>query len=304
MPVTDFDPASLRDLAARHRVSDGKGFHLADHEPADTGRLGSAGKAEAKALMGGAVEWIGAAQARLYAQDRWALLLVFQGMDAAGKDGVIRRVMAEVDPLGLEAQSFKAPSEEERDHDFLWRHARRAPERGRIGIFNRSYYEEVTVVRVHPEFLAGQKVPRPLLAGDVWSARFEDIKSYERFLARNGTMVRKFFLNVSKEEQRRRFLERLEQPDKHWKFNPRDVVERGHWDAYQTAYDDAIRHTATKEAPWFVVPADHKWYARLIVAAAVVDALAEMDCQIPIEDEERLKEMEAAKRVLLDEAPA
>jgi PPK2 family polyphosphate:nucleotide phosphotransferase len=299
--VAALDPAELRELLAPHRVRDGKGFRLADHDPGATGRFSSDGKGDAKKLLGRAVEWLAEAQERLHAQDRWALLAILQGMDTSGKDGVIRHVTSGLNPQGCEVHSFKAPTDEELDHDFIWRHERRAPERGRIGIFNRSYYEEVVVVRVHPELLAAQKVPPKLLGDDVWSGRFEDIRSYERFLARNGTVVRKFFLHLSKDEQRKRLLKRLDEPEKHWKFSTRDVVERGHWDEYQSAYEDAIRHTATLDAPWLVVPADHKWYTRLIVAAAMVDAMSELELAFPTVDPERREEQEKARRALLEE---
>ena len=220
-------------------------------------------------------------QARLYAGNQWSLLLVFQAMDAAGKDGTIRQVMSGVNPQGCQVFSFKAPSSEELDHDFLWRCARALPERGRIGIFNRSYYEEVLVVRVHAELLGRERLPDSLVTDAVWAERYDSMRDFERHLARNGTVVRKFFLNVSKEEQRRRFLSRLEEPDKHWKFNAADVAEREHWDRYMAAYQETIRATATPESPWIVVPADHKWFTRLIVARAIVETLESLDLRYP-----------------------
>ena len=213
----------------------------------------------------------------LYAQDRWAVLLIFQAMDAAGKDGAIKHVMSGVNPQGCQVYSFKAPTAEDLDHDFLWRCMKRLPERGRIGIFNRSYYEETLVVRVHPEFLAKQKLPPELVTKDIWKERFQDIRSFERYLTRNGVVIRKFFLHVSKKEQKKRFLERLEEPEKNWKFSANDAKEREHWDDYMEAYEDMIRNTATKDAPWYVVPADNKWFTRVVVAAAVIDALASLD---------------------------
>jgi PPK2 family polyphosphate:nucleotide phosphotransferase len=282
-------------------VREGASFRLADHDPGDTGPFTAKDKDDASKRLRRGVEWLAETQEKLYAQDRWALLLILQGMDAAGKDGVIRHVMSGLNPQGCEVHSFRAPTDEELDHDFIWRHSRRAPERGRIGIFNRSYYEEVVVVRVHPELLARQKVSPELRGDDVWSGRFEDIRSYERFLVRNGTVIRKFFLHVSKAEQRKRFLKRLDKPEKNWKFNPRDVTERGHWDAHQAAWEDAIRHTSTPDAPWVVVPADHKWYARLVVAAAIIDAVAELDVDYPEVDPKRSEELEAARRALMEE---
>ena len=227
------------------------------------------------------VEALAELQDKLYAQDRWAVLLIFQAMDAAGKDGAIKHVMSGVNPQGCQVYSFKAPSAEDLDHDYLWRCMKCLPERGRIGIFNRSYYEETLVVRVHPEFLEKQKLPPELVTKDIWKERFEDIRSFERYLTRNGVVIRKFFLHVSKKEQKKRFLERLENPEKNWKFSANDVKERGFWDDYMEAYEDMIRNTATKEAPWYVVPADNKWFTRVVVAAAVIDALDSLDLQYP-----------------------
>ena len=286
------------DFVDRYRVTSAKGFRLKDYDPDDTGHLKREDKERSQALLREGIARLADLQARLYAQDRWAVLLIFQAMDAAGKDSVIKHVFSGVDPTGCEVRSFKQPSSEELDHDFLWRTTIRLPERGRIGIFNRSYYEEVLIVRVHPEILAGQKLPPELVGKKIWEHRYEDIRAHERMLARNGTVVRKFFLNVSKGEQRKRFLERLDEPTKNWKFALGDVKEREHWDDYREAYEDAIRETATKDAPWYVVPADNKWYTRLVVAAAVVDTLEELELASPKVDAARRKELEVARRLL------
>jgi PPK2 family polyphosphate:nucleotide phosphotransferase len=238
-------------------------------------------------------------QSKLYAQDRWALLLIFQAMDAAGKDGAISHVMSGVNPQGCQVYSFKQPSPEELDHDFLWRTTRCLPERGRIGIFNRSYYEEVLVVKVHPNILADERLPESLVTKDIWKQRYQDIHGFERYLSRNGIVVRKFFLSVSKKEQKQRFLARLEQPDKNWKYSSADVKEREHWDAYMNAYEEMIQNTASDEAPWYVVPADHKWFTRLVVAAAIVDTLEALNLAYPEVDAEKRREIEAAKQLLL-----
>lgn len=237
-------------------------------------------------------------QETLYAQDRWSLLLIFQGMDAAGKDSAIKSVFDGVNPQGCEVASFKQPSSNELDHDYMWRHAIRLPQRGRIGIFNRSYYEECLVVRVHKEVLAKQKIPEELVTDNIWRERFEDIAAFEKYLTRNGTVVLKFFLHVSKEEQRQRFLDRLDEPAKNWKFSMADVAERAHWDKYQAAYQDMIGHTATKSAPWIVVPADHKWFARVVMGSAIVQALEKMDLKIPRVDHDSLKEFAEARTAL------
>jgi PPK2 family polyphosphate:nucleotide phosphotransferase len=288
--------SKLEKLIAPYRVSDPKGFRLKDVEPDDTAGLDS--KERARDLLEQGVERLQELQEKLYAQDRWSVLLIFQAMDAAGKDGTIKHVMSGVNPQGCQVYSFKAPSPEELDHDFLWRTTRCLPERGRIGIFNRSYYEEVLVARVHQEILAAQKLPPSLVTGDIWKERFEDIAAFERYLARNGTVIRKFFLHVSRKEQKERFLERLDQPEKHWKFSIGDVRERAHWDAYMEAYEDAIRHTSTAHAPWFVVPADHKWFTRLVVAAAVIDALDALDLKFPEVDDHKLDELAEARSAL------
>jgi PPK2 family polyphosphate:nucleotide phosphotransferase len=290
-----------REFATPFRVTDGKKFRLKDYDPGDTLTFGAKDKDRAKEALASGVQALSELQDKLYAQDQWAVLLVFQAMDAAGKDGVIKHVMSGVNPQGCEVHSFKAPTSEELDHDYLWRCSKRVPERGRIGIFNRSYYEEVLVVRVHPQILQKQKVPRELLTKRLWDERHEDIRSFERYLGRNGVLVRKFFLNVSKEEQKKRFLERIDQPDKNWKFSTADSHERKHWNDYQRAYEDMIRATATKEAPWYVVPADNKWFSRLVVAAAVIDALSSLDLAYPVIDAAQKKELAAAKKELLDE---
>lgn len=290
-----------REFAAPYRVTAGRRFRLADHDPADTGRLKREDKPRAKEALQRGIEALSELQDKLYAQDRWAVLIVFQAMDAAGKDGAIKHVMSGVNPQGCQVASFKAPSAEELDHDYLWRCNRHLPERGRIGIFNRSYYEEVLVVRVHGELLARQKLPASRVTRQVWKERFEDIRAYERYLDRNGTLVRKVFLNVSRAEQKRRFLERVENPEKNWKFEAGDVRERGAWQAYMESYEEAIRATATPEAPWFVVPADNKWFTRVAVAAIVVDALASLGLRYPAVDAAKRKEIAEAKRLLLAE---
>jgi PPK2 family polyphosphate:nucleotide phosphotransferase len=238
-------------------------------------------------------------QDKLYAQDSWALLLIFQAMDAAGKDGIIKHVMSGVNPQGCQVYSFKAPSDRELQHDFLWRTTNCLPERGHVGIFNRSYYEEVLIVRVHPEILKSQKTPPSLVGKKIWEERFEDIRCFERHMARSGTVIRKFFLNVSKKEQKRRFLDRLEQPEKNWKFSAADIHERKCWDDYQAAYEDMIGNTATEHAPWYVVPADNKWFTRLVVSTVVVDTLESLKLSYPKVDETKRKELEAAKKLLL-----
>jgi len=288
-----------KDLA-RYRIEDGRGFRLADHDPADTGGLNS--KDEAQELLASGVRALAKYQERLFAQDRWSLLAVFQAMDAAGKDGTIEHVMSGVNPAGVHVTSFKAPSEEELDHDWMWRHWKSLPERGRIGIFNRSHYEEVIVVRVHENLLAAQKIPRDLVGKRVFEERLRDIANFEDFLARNGTRVLKFFLHVSRDEQKRRFLERLDEPEKNWKFAVGDVRERQHWDAYHAAYEDAIRRTAAPHAPWYVVPADKKWFTRLLVAAAIELELESMDLSLPPPTPERTAALREARAELEREA--
>jgi PPK2 family polyphosphate:nucleotide phosphotransferase len=290
---------AARRFTKAYRVTDGKKFRLKDVDPSDTGDLSSEDKPRAKEALQTGVEALATLQDILYAQDKWSVLLIFQAMDAAGKDGTIKHVMSGVNPQGCQVSSFKTPSSEELDHDYLWRSFRHLPERGRIGIFNRSYYEETLVVRVHPEYLQSQKLPPSLITKNIWKERFEDIRAFERYLHRNGTIVRKFFLHVSKNEQKKRFLERVENPDKNWKFSSSDLAERGHWDDYQKAYEDTIRETATKDSPWYVVPADNKWYTRVVVAAAVIDALASLDLHYPKVDEAQLERLAAAKETLL-----
>jgi len=292
---------TLRRFVKPHRVTRGKDFRLEDHDPGDTHGIGSESKDEARELLARGVEWLTEAQERLYAQDRWGVLIVFQAMDAAGKDGAIKHVMSGVNPQGVEVTPFKAPSSEELDHDFMWRCMKALPERGRIGIFNRSYYEEVLIVRVHQELLAKQKLPAQAVGKGIWKERFEDIANFERYLARNGFLILKFFLNVSKREQKKRFLERLDNPDKNWKFSTADARERGHWKGYMKAYEDMIRHTAAPHAPWYVVPADNKWFTRLAVAAAIVEAMAELDLHYPKVGPKQKRELAAARRLLAGE---
>jgi PPK2 family polyphosphate:nucleotide phosphotransferase len=279
-----------------YRVDDGKDFRLKDFDPADTAHIDS--EEQAKEQLQKDVERLEDLQAKLYAQDRWALLLIFQAMDAAGKDGTIKHVMSGVNPEGCQVTSFKAPSDIELQHDFLWRTTKELPERGHIGIFNRSYYEEVLVVRVHPQVLENEKIPPSLVTKHIWKERFEDINSLERHMARNGTVVRKFFLHLSKKEQKKRFLARLDEPAKNWKFSEADIRERDCWDDYQLAYEDMIRHTAHKHAPWYVVPADNKWFTHLVVAAAIVETLEGLDLSYPKVDEAKLKEIKEARRIL------
>jgi PPK2 family polyphosphate:nucleotide phosphotransferase len=293
-------PRRRTDLVARHQVAPGRRFRLSSVDPAAR----KLSENDGRARLAQAVERIGELQDRLYAQDRWALLVILQGMDASGKDGAIQRVFAEVDPAGCQVFSFKAPSEEELDHDFLWRAARALPERGRIGVFNRSYYEEVVTVRVHREFLERQKLPPRLVGKELWDQRFEDINAFERYLSRNGVLIRKFFLHVSREEQRRRFLARLDQPEKNWKFQLGDVRERARWDEYQRWWSEAIARTSTPYAPWCVAPADSKWYARTVVAETVLAALEELELDFPRVDAARRSELGAARRELVqEEAP-
>jgi PPK2 family polyphosphate:nucleotide phosphotransferase len=282
------------------RVTDGSKFRLRDHDPADTGDFKS--KKEGRARLEAGCDRLRELQNVLFAHDRYALLLIFQAMDGAGKDSVVKHVMSGLNPQGCQVFSFKAPSEEELDHDFLWRTNRCLPERGRIGVFNRSYYEEVLIVRVHPKILGRQKLPRGRVTDEIWKDRFGSINDLERHLTRNGTVVRKFFLNLSKEEQRRRFLARLDEPEKNWKFSLADVEERKHWDHYMEAYEDMIRHTSSEEAPWYVVPADQKWFTRLVVADAVVDTLEGMHLGYPAVDEDKREELAKARAVLEAEA--
>lgn len=293
----------LSDLCDRYRVSSGKHFRLKDYAPGDTNGLTSEFKGRSADLLQKGIKELGELQDKLYAQDRWAVLLIFQAMDAAGKDSTIKHVMSGVNPQGVQVYSFKAPTPEELDHDYLWRTMRCTPERGRIGIFNRSYYEEVLVVRVHKNLLELQHIPDTLVTKNIWGERFEDINNYERYLHRNGVAIRKFFLHVSREEQKKRFVERLDEPEKNWKFSAADVHERECWDEYQNAYEQMIRKTATKNAPWYVVPADKKWFTRLVVVGAVVDALKELRMNYPVVDPGRQKELAEARAALENEGP-
>ena len=286
-------------LAERYCVRNGRKFRLEDTDPADT--RGVKARTHAEKLLERSTAILNELQEKLYAQDRWALLLIFQGMDAAGKDSAIKHVMSGVNPQGCDVHSFKAPSPHELDHDFLWRTHTACPERGRIGIFNRSYYEEVVVTRVHPKLLEAERLPDPLVSKHIWDERYEDINAHERYLARNGTVIRKFFLHLSKAEQRRRFLARLDEPSKNWKFSLDDVKEREFWPDYQTAYEAAIRGTATKRAPWYVVPADHKWYTHLIVASAIAEALDDLDLTFPEADRGKRKQLDKVRAALNDE---
>jgi PPK2 family polyphosphate:nucleotide phosphotransferase len=291
----------LEDLISRYRVTRGKSFKLKDIDPRDTAHLKSGDKAEAKEILSRGVDWLAEQQDMLYAQDHWAVLLVFQAMDAAGKDGTIKHVTSGINPQGCQVTSYKQPSSEELDHDYLWRYMRNVPARGQIGIFNRSYYEELLVVKVHEELLARQKMHPSLVTKKIWKERYEDIGNYEKYLDRNGVVVLKFFLHVSKAEQKRRFMERLDQPKKNWKFSPSDVAERGHWREYQAAYEDAIRGTASEHAPWYVVPADNKWFTRLVVASAVVAAISDLKLSYPQITPAKSKALAAARRSLQSE---
>ena len=283
-------------LVKPYRIDDGKKFRLKDIDPGDTGHLHS--KEHAVELLQRGISEMADQQDKLYAQDRWAVLLIFQAMDAAGKDGAIKHVMSGINPQGCQVYSFKAPSAEELSHDPLWRCIVRLPQRGRIGIFNRSYYEEVLVVRVHPELLKNERVPPKMIDKHLWKVRFEGINHFEEYLHRNGVIIRKFFLHLSKQEQKQRFLARLDHPEKNWKFSAADVRERECWDDYQTAYEDMIVHTATKHAPWYVVPADNKWFTRTVVAAAIVETLQGLNLKYPKVDTEKRKELKAAAAAL------
>jgi PPK2 family polyphosphate:nucleotide phosphotransferase len=288
-----------RQFAEPFRVNKGKSFRLRDVDPGDTRGLKSEDKPMAKESLAMGIEALAELQDKLYAQDKWALLLIFQAMDAAGKDGAIKHVMSGVNPQGCQVFSFKSPSAEDLDHEYLWRCMKVLPNRGHIGIFNRSYYEETLVVRVHPEFLVKQKIPPSLVGKNIWKERFEQIRHFEQYLTHNGVVVRKFFLHVSKKEQKRRFLERIDNAEKNWKFSASDLAEREHWDDYMEAYEDMIRHTATKDAPWYVVPADNKWFTRVVVGAAVIETLGSLGLKYPDVGEDKLKELAAAKRALL-----
>ena len=287
-------------LSEPFRVTDGKKFRLRRVDPSDTLGFDADDKPEAQEALACGIQLLAKLQDKLYAQDRWALLLIFQAMDAAGKDSAIKHVMSGINPQGCEVYSFKVPTSEELDHDYLWRCTKRLPERGRIGIFNRSYYEETLVVRVHQEYLAGEKLPQQLIGKNIWNHRFEDISNFERYLTRNGIVVVKFFLHVSPAEQKKRFLERIENPAKNWKFSLDDVHERQHWDDYMEAYEATIQNTATKYAPWYVVPADNKWFTRLVVASAVVETLSSLDLNYPKLNKDELKTLEASRLALIE----
>jgi PPK2 family polyphosphate:nucleotide phosphotransferase len=284
-------------LAKSYRIDDGKHFRLKDFDPADTAGLKSVD--EAKDLLQKGVARMEDLQDKLYAQDCWSVLLIFQAMDAAGKDGTIKHVMSGVNPEGVQVTSFKTPSFTELQHDFLWRTTQHLPERGHIGIFNRSYYEEVLVVKVHPKVLEAEKLPPSLVTKVIWEERYEDIRCFERHMARNGTVIRKFFLHLSKKEQKKRFLSRLDEPQKNWKFSAADVEERGYWDEYQKAYEEMISNTASKHAPWYIIPADNKWFTHLAVSAAIVETLEELDLAYPKVDATKKKELDAARRTLM-----
>lgn len=284
-------------LAKAYRIDDGKHFRLKDIDPANTGHLHSIEQAQEHLQKD--IARMAELQDELYAQDRWAVLLIFQAMDAGGKDGTIKHVMSGVNPEGCQVYRFNEPSEAELQHDFLWRTTQHLPERGHIGIFNRSYYEEVLIVRVHSKVLECEKLPPSLVTKNIWEERFESIRSLERHMARNGTVIRKFFLHLSKKEQKQRFLARLEEPEKNWKFSAADIHERDYWDDYQNAYEDMIRNTATKHAPWYVIPADNKWFTHLAVSAAIVETLEELDLSYPKVDAAKRRELQAAQRLLV-----
>jgi PPK2 family polyphosphate:nucleotide phosphotransferase len=290
--------AQLKPFVAPFRVDGSSEFHLRSHRTAEKGGLD---KEKGEKIIAANRKRLNDLQEKLYAQDRWSLLLIFQGMDAAGKDSAIKSVFDGINPQGCEVSSFKQPSAHELDHDFMWRSAVALPERGRIGIFNRSYYEECLVVRVHPEILAREKLPARLVTKNIWRERFEDISGFERYLARNGTVVLKFFLNVSKEEQRERFLDRLDQPAKNWKFSMADISERALWNKYQAAYQEMVRHTSSHAAPWYVVPADHKWFARVVIGSAIVSALDGLDLKFPKVDAASLEEFKQVRKALENE---
>jgi PPK2 family polyphosphate:nucleotide phosphotransferase len=289
------------DIAKPYRIDGEKKFRLKDYDPADTAKFTSADKPRAKEALTIGIEALSELQDKLYAQDRWAVLLIFQAMDAAGKDGAIKHVMSGVNPQGCQVYSFKAPTSEDLDHDYLWRCMKHMPERGRIGIFNRSYYEETLVVRVHKQILENQKLPSSLITKNIWNERFEDIRNFEKYLTRNGVIIRKFFLNVSRDEQKKRFMERLDHPEKNWKFSAADVKERGYWDDYMEAYQDMIRNTSTPDCPWYVVPADNKWYTRIVIAAAIIEALGSLNLHYPKVNAATREELRLAREKLVGE---
>jgi PPK2 family polyphosphate:nucleotide phosphotransferase len=284
-------------IASKYCITDGKKFRLKDFDPGDTDSVKS--KKTAESMVEHSSAMLAEMQERLYAQDVWALLVIFQGMDAAGKDGAIKHVMSGINPQGCDVYSFKAPTNEELEHDFLWREHKVVPGRGKIGIFNRSYYEEVLVVRVHPHLLKAEKLPDELITKNVWKERYEDINAFEQFLTRNGVVIRKFFLHISKKEQKKRFLARLDDSKKNWKFSMDDIKERKFWNDYQKAYEEMVQNTATKRAPWYVIPADNKWYGRLVVASAIIEALDGLDLAFPDVDKEKKKELASIRQALL-----
>jgi PPK2 family polyphosphate:nucleotide phosphotransferase len=288
----------VRKFIRQYVISSGEEFRLKDHDPRDTHGMNSEDKPEVKKLLDQGVALLSEMQDKLYAQSQWGLLLIFQAMDAAGKDGTIKHVMSGVNPQGVDVHSFKSPSSEELVHDFLWRTSRCLPPQGKIGIFNRSYYEEVLVVRVHPEMLDKERIPKELRGEHFWRHRYEDINAFERYLTRNGIAIRKFFLNVSKKEQKKRFMERLDHPAKNWKFSASDVRERKHWDEYQAVYEKMIRNTASEYAPWVVVPADNKWFTRLLVVATIVDALWSINPEYPKVSRAQMEDLVAARKEL------
>ena len=290
------DRKKITGFARPFRVAKGGKFRLKDYDPGDTGKLKSS--EEAKELLAEGVKLMSEMQEKLYAHERWSLLLIFQAMDAAGKDGTIKHVMSGINPQGCLVTSFKAPSPTDLSHDYFWRSNVALPERGRIGIFNRSYYEEVLAVRVHKEFLQAERIPAPLVSKHIWQERFEDIKAHERYLTRNGVVIRKFFLHLSKGEQKRRFLSRLDEPSKNWKFSEADMKERNYWDEYQDAYEEMIRETASKHSPWYVVPADNKWFTHLVVAGVIIDALDSLGISFPVVTEEKRKALAEARLIL------
>jgi PPK2 family polyphosphate:nucleotide phosphotransferase len=290
-----------KEFSKKFRIKDGKDFKLKDYDPGEDAGLGQEDKPLAKQALQLGVDALSAMQEVLYAQDRWGVLLIFQAMDAAGKDGAIRHVMSGVNPQGCQVTSYKSPSAEELDHDYLWRCMKNLPERGRIGIFNRSYYEEVLAVRVHEQFLQNQKIPKELITEDIWDERLKDIRNFEAYLSHNGVVVCKFFLNLSRKEQKKRFLDRINDPDKHWKFSASDARERKFWDDYMKAYEDLIRHTATKDSPWYVVPADNKAFSRVVVASAIINTLDSLGLEFPKVSQEKLAELNDVKKELLAE---
>jgi PPK2 family polyphosphate:nucleotide phosphotransferase len=293
--------ATCHKLAQPYCITEGDKFRLKNIDPDDTAWLEAEDKPRAKESLQVGVQALAELQDMLYAQDRWAVLLIFQAMDAAGKDSAIKHVMSGVNPQGCQVVAFKEPSTEDLEHDYLWRCSKHLPERGRIGIFNRSYYEEVLVVRVHEGLLQKQKLPPELITKHLWEDRFRDIRGFERYLSNNGVLIRKFFLHVSRKEQKKRFLERIDKPEKHWKFSAADVRERAYWQDYMQAYETMIRHTATEHAPWYAVPADNKWFTRVVVAAAVITALASLDLHYPQVSEEKRQELTLARKALLEE---